>query len=129
MCALAASPLTCPFLQPHLPPTRAEDLKDAPFRISLWKPLGSRVSALFCPATGCLLSAIRETPVIPGPLRPPEETKTKRHQKVYRESLVHSIGDEILRELNSGRYFQIKVLLFGEVLFLKPKEKRKHLSI
>lgn len=47
----------------------------------------------------------------------------KTHQNVYRASYVCGIWDKKLRGLNSGLYFQTyKVLLFGEVLVLKPKK-------
>ena len=54
--------------------------------------------------------------------------KNHTHLKVYRASYVGNIGDKMLRGMNSGLYFQTnKVLLFGEVLILKPK--KKHLFV
>lgn len=51
---------------------------------------------------------------------------TKATPEVYRVSFVDSNGDKMLRGMNSGLYFQNnKVLLFGEVLVLKPKKKKK----
>ncbi|MEQ2220919.1 hypothetical protein ILYODFUR_010496 [Ilyodon furcidens] len=73
---------------------------------------------------GCLLSAIRKTK---KPLLSQDYcVSQKPHQKVYRASLVNSIGDKILRGMNSALYFQIgKLLLFSKVLIFKPKAKGK----
>lgn len=63
----------------------------------------------------------KKTLNIPGAL-----CLTKTTPEVYRVSDVDSIGDKMLRGMNSGLYFQTnKVLLFGEVLILKPKKKKE----
>ncbi|MED6273405.1 hypothetical protein CHARACLAT_005995 [Characodon lateralis] len=73
---------------------------------------------------GRLLSAIRKTK---KPLLSQDYcVSQKPHQKVYRASLVNSIGDKILRGMNSALYFQIgKLLLFSKVLIFKPKAKER----